>query len=103
MKEDDKIPWTKENTENFTEKLYEIEPTQRRQALMDLFAVGCYLRLAGKDDAGTKICMTALDGMQLRDEEAKIIWQGLLDGKERFLAKLFHPHHEIMELFNELA
>jgi len=41
-----------------------------------------------------------LDGMQLRDEEAKIIWQGLQDEKERFLAKLFHPHHEIMDLIH---
>lgn len=100
MNEDEKIPWTKENVEHFTERLYSIEPTQRRQALLDLFAVGCYLRLVGKDDAGTKICMTTLDGMQLRDEEAKIIWQGLQDEKERFLAKLFHPHHEIMDLIH---
>jgi len=102
MKENEKIPWTRENTMHFTDTLYAIEPSQRRQALMDLFAIGCYLRLAGKHNAGTKACLTALDGMQLRDEEAKAIWQGLNDGKENFLAKLFRPHSEIMELFSEV-
>ena len=79
-----------------------VTPATREMALRDLFALGCYLRLAGKPEAGTKACICALDGLSLPATEYKLLRQGLFDGHERFLARTFQPHHEVMQLIHDL-
>lgn len=102
MKVDDKI-WTNRRKQHLAKALSEIELTCASQALRDLFSIGCYLLLEGKEEAGTKTCKTALDAMQFHRTGREIIWQGLRHGKARLLAELFRPHCEIKSLIDRSA
>lgn len=92
--------FTEENIDAILNSLQKIESLSIRQALQDLFAIGCYFRLIRKHDVGTKLCMTAIDAIQLPKEEVDQIWSKLDNGQEYRLSKVFLPHHEVSELIN---
>lgn len=65
----------------------------------DLFSLGCYLRLIGKEEAGTKACDAALKAMLLPGGiPDKILAH--LKGREKEWGLFFRPHLEIMRVFD---
>jgi len=75
---------------------------QRAQAIRDLFALGCYIHLAGGEkgrDAGSKACLTAMDALHPSKPGLASKILNNLTGNEKWLAEFFGGHREIIELF----
>lgn len=75
---------------------------QPEQAIRDLFALGCYIHLAGGEkgrDAGSKACLTAMDVLHPSKPGLASKILNNLTGNEEWLAEFFRGHREIIELF----
>lgn len=99
----DPIGFTEQNVVEFDKTIRSVQPPDTQMAFRDLFALGCYLCLTGKQAAGLKVCMTSLDAFGFRQNELTKIREGLKSGHALFLARTFKPHAEVERLLEELG
>jgi len=68
-----------------------------QSALVDLFAVGCFLHARGHSAAGLKSCAAALRAAGITKSLRAI--QDQIKGEEREFALACRPHQEVCALF----
>lgn len=78
----------------FSETLRD-QPAHQLLAYRDLFAIGCYLRTIGREEAGQKACINALRAVGCKEMKKACDY---LSEHEQECFQAVHPHAEIASL-----
>lgn len=82
-------------TENPVAVLFSVKDSYVQAAVRDLFALGCYLHVAGDKNAGAKACATALRAARAPNEQ--VIVSQLPERAAEFARACF-PHSDLITL-----